>query len=186
MIRELRLYTISDLYIQFLNRHDKRVSSNKEDNRRFERKYLGTVLNVDGIDYFVPLASPKDSDYYLDSNGNKVVRKSIIPILRILHKERNGDVNFLGTLRFSNMLPVLESEICLYDFLSESDLQYKDMVLKQWAFIRQNKNRIYKHARTIYGQKVNIDEDIGYLKNTVDFKLLEQKMQEYIINDQED
>jgi len=50
------------------------VSSNKEEHRNFERKYLGTVLNVDGIDYFVPLASPKDSDYYLDNNGNKVVR----------------------------------------------------------------------------------------------------------------
>ena len=180
MTHELRLYTVADEYVDFLMTHDKRVFSNKEESRSFERKYLGTVLSVNQVNYFVPLASPKDSDFYYDEHGVKHIRRSIIPIIRITHRESGGNMSVLGTIKFSNMIPVLATELQQYDIHSEPDEQYRDLVQKQWAFIRRNKEKIYKHAQTIYSQKKKKTEGVGYLNSTVDFLLLEQKMEEYI------
>ena len=177
---ELKLYVISDEYVKYLNEFDKKVTSNKEENRNFERKYLGTVLNVNNINYFVPLASPKSSDYYVDELGNKKIRKSIVPIMRIIYKERDGNFTLIGTIKFNNMIPVVDSEIKQYDINNEPDLAYKDLVYKEWDFIRTHKFEIYKNAKTIYNQKIKNYENIGYLKNTVDFLLLEEKAHEYL------
>ena len=182
MEQELKLYTVSDNYVNYLNKHDNRVSSNKEENRNFERKYLGTVLNLKDIYYFAPLASPKDTDYYIDDNGNKKIRKSIVPIIRIIHKEQNDSISLLGTIKFNNMIPIIDSVIQQYNIQNEPDQAYRDLVSKQWIFIRSHKTEIYRNAKVIYNQKINNIKDIGYLQNTVDFVLLEQKAKEYNLN----
>ena len=180
MTQDLSLYTVSDEYVRYLSEFDKKVTSNKEDNRNFERKYLGTVLSINDIDYFVPLASPKNSDYMADKDGNKTIRKSIVPIIRMAHKERDGIFTLIGTIKFSNMIPVMDSEVKQYDIENEPDLAYRDLVYKQWAFIRSHKSEIYKHAQTIYSQKTKNYKNIGYLDNTVDFLLLEQKAKDFV------
>ena len=185
MAQELRLYTVADEYVQYLNKFDKRVTSNKEDNRNFERKYLGTVLSINEIDYFVPLASPKNSDYMIDKNGNKTIRKSIVPIIRMIHRERNGILTLIGTIKFNNMIPVISSEVKQYDIANEPDLAYRDLVYKQWAFIRSNKSDILKNAQIIYNQKTKNYKNIGYLDNTVDFLLLEQKAKDFVAQTRE-
>ena len=62
---------------------DKHVFVNKDDSYVHSRKYLGAVLEINDYKYYIPLPSPKDSDYTEDSKGNKIVRKSIIPIIRM-------------------------------------------------------------------------------------------------------
>ena len=181
MKQELKLYTVSDDYVNYLNKYDNRVSSNKEETRNFERKYLGTVLSVNNIYYFVPLASPKDTDYYIDAAGNKKIRKSIVPIIRIIHKERDDNINLLGTIKFNNMIPIIDSVVRQYNFQDEPDFAYRDLVSKQWDFIRSHRAEIYRNAKVIYNQKKNNSNDVGYLNNTVDFVLLEQKAKAYEI-----
>jgi len=86
----------------------------------------------------------------------------------------------IGTIKFSNMIPVMDSEVKQYDIENEPDLAYRDLVYKQWAFIRSHKSEIYKHAQTIYSQKTKNYKNIGYLDNTVDFLLLEQKAKDFV------
>lgn len=175
---KLKLYNVLDKYVDYLRQFDKKVFSTKEEDRKHKRKYLGTVLKIHGMDYFVPLSSPKDSDY-ISRNGMREIRKSIIPIIRIIVKDDNGNDELKGTLKFSNMIPVPYIALINYDVNNEMDLGYKILILKELSFIRKNVNKIIKNASIIYNQKIN-NYDINYLNDTVDFKLLEQKCMEYI------
>lgn len=98
----MKLYAVTDEYINYLRRFDSKVYDNKEDERKVMRKYLGIVLTINQFNYYIPMSSPKKSDY-----KNNEIRKSIIPIIRIVSNEESRKIPALkGTLRLSNMIPV--------------------------------------------------------------------------------
>ena len=82
----LNLYSVSDNYIKYLRQFDEKIYDNKEDNRTFERKYLGVVLTVNGFNYYIPMSSPKKSDY--TDYENKIIRNDTKTIIRIHEKGR--------------------------------------------------------------------------------------------------
>ena len=77
----LNLYSVDDNYIKYLRQFDEKIYDNKEDNRTFERKYLGVVLTVNGFNYYIPMSSPKKSDY--TDYENKIIRNDTKTIIRI-------------------------------------------------------------------------------------------------------
>ena len=87
-MQEFKIYSISDEYISYLRQHEPNVYSNKEDNRTHTRKYIGTVIEINGICYYVPMSSPKDTDYQV-AGESRVIKKSIVPIVRMTEKN-NG------------------------------------------------------------------------------------------------
>lgn len=55
------------------------------------------------------------------------------------------------------------------------------MIIEQVRYIRKNATILMEdHAKVIYNQKTGNYPNIGYLNSTVDFKLLEQKVLEYM------
>ncbi len=70
-MQEFKIYSVSDTYISYLRESDPNVYSNKESNRTHTRKYVGIVLNINDYHYFIPLSSPKESDYQI-AGENKV------------------------------------------------------------------------------------------------------------------
>lgn len=86
-----------------------------------------TILHIGKYNYYIPMSSPKDSDYQI-AGANKVIKKSIIPIIRIVVKNISGEKELKGTLRISHMIPVPDSELELYDLENEADSAYKDFV----------------------------------------------------------
>ena len=174
---QLNLYSISDKYVKYLRRFDNRVYDNKEEFRLHTRKYIGIVLSINSFNYYIPLSSPKETDYY-DSDKTKI-RKSIIPIIRIIEKSSEGTYKLYGTLRISNMIPVPITEITPYFIKDEKDVNYKNLILSEIRFIKKNTEKILKSAKILYKQKENND-DIAYVKNSLNFKLLEEKCLEYI------
>jgi hypothetical protein len=175
----LRLYEISEEYIAFLRAADRNVFSAKENDRKHTRKYLGIVYIINNYYYYIPLSSPKNTDYQI-INGERRIRKSIIPIIRITAVSSNGEPELKGTLKLSNMIPVPASELTLYDIDNESDRRYKALIHKELIFIRKNQKKIKQNAKLLYKQKSENNSSIGYLKSTVDFRLLEQKHDEFI------
>lgn len=170
----MKLYEITDEYINYLRKFDDRVYDNKEDKRKVMRKYLGIVLKINELNYYIPMSSPKKSDY-----KNNDIRKSVIPIIRIISNEEIDDVPVLkGTLRISNMIPVPDSELILYEPKNEKNKNYKILVEKELEFIGKNEYLIKKYANILYKQKMN-HYDVSYIKNVVDFNLLEEKCKEY-------
>ena len=76
------------------------------------------------------------------------------------------------------MIPVPITELEPYILSNETDLKYKELVLGELRYINNNSNKIVKYAKIVYNQKVK-NIDIGYIKQTVDFKLLEEKLREW-------
>ncbi|MCI9337061.1 MAG: type III toxin-antitoxin system ToxN/AbiQ family toxin [Lachnospiraceae bacterium] len=182
------IYSVSDRYIAFL-RSDPRlrnVFDNKEGTRSHTRKYLGIVFIQNGFHYYIPFSSPKNSDYRNRQDGTREIRKSIVPIIRMTTMDTaTGNLELKGTLKLSNMIPVPSGELTQYRISDETDLYYKQVVLKEYSFITANISMIIKNANVIYRQKTNADKLFGdknmpkYIENTVDFKYAESKCREF-------
>ncbi|MBO4904121.1 MAG: type III toxin-antitoxin system ToxN/AbiQ family toxin [Lachnospiraceae bacterium] len=177
MVEEFKVYSVSDAYISYLREHEPNVYSNKEDNRTHTRKYIGIVIEMNGFNYYIPMSSPKDSDYQVAGDG-KVIKKSIVPIMRITEKS-NGVKELKGTLRISHMIPVPEAELTLYDLDHEEDLDYKALVSAEIIFIRKHADKIRDNAELLYKQKMKNDETAGYVKSALNYLELEKLCQQY-------
>ena len=172
-MEELKLYSVSDRYIEWLRKDFPNVYSNKINARIHTRKYIGVVLKIDKYNYYVPMSSPKDSDYQI-TGSKKVIKKSIVPIIRIVVKNATGDKELKGTLRISHMIPVPASELILYDLENELDSTYKDLVQNEIIFIRKKHEKIIANARLLYKQKKVQDITAGYVKSALDYQALEK------------
>ena len=181
----IKLFSVKDDYINYLRKVHKNVYSNADPSYKYQRKYLGAILLINSMQYFIPLSSPKDNDYLqddqknliLDEKGNHIIRKSTMTIIRIVDLSQEL-AELKGTLRISNMIPVPESELVEYDVEEEQDTKYKDLINKEMIFIRKEKTDILKKANVVYSQKIK-NENYGYIKNTLDFKDLERMAQEW-------
>ncbi len=170
--RQFRLFEVNDIYIQYLKQFDVHVMDFSNKGYRTSRKYLGILLSINDCDYFAPLSSPSQNFDY-DKNGN--LRKSIIPLIRMVNNEK-----FLGTIKLGCMIPVYDSSLIkYYDLKMEKDIKYRGLVQKQLEFIMINKELIIKNANKLYEQK-KANLSMGYISNTVNFTLLEEKAKLYI------
>lgn len=184
----LDIYSVSDRYISYL-RSDPRlriVFDNKENGRIHTRKYLGVVFAQDSFLYYVPFSSPKNTDYVIGESGFRKIRKDTLSIIRIISTDTKlGKTELLGTLKLSNMIPVPKSELVPYKINDEKDIHYKNLVMKEYMFIKENESRILKNARVLYNQKSNPQKSFpnrpipGYIVNTVDFCYAERKCLEF-------
>ena len=183
-----RLCTIDTKYIEFL-RSDRKlynVFENKDD-ANFIRKYIGIVFNIGQYHYYAPLSSPKRTDYKV-VNGKQIIRNDIIPIIRIVVQE-NEEMRLKGTVKLSNMIPVPEKAIFDYDIEREENEQYKALIEKEYAVLKQKERKILKNAELLYRQKTkedilysgeNANKKPGYLSATINFKYAEQMHDKYI------
>ncbi|MBO5177049.1 MAG: type III toxin-antitoxin system ToxN/AbiQ family toxin [Lachnospiraceae bacterium] len=180
----LKIYSVTDEYINYLRTSYPNVYSNKQDTRVHTRNYVGVVIKVENYNYYLPLSSPKETDYQVAGDG-KVIKKSIVPIVRIVVKNSKGEKELKGTLRISHMIPVPESELQLYDLENEPGDAYKDLVSNEILFIRKNKERILNNAKLLYKQKTEGDRSAGYVKMALDYKALEKMCDDYIKDEKE-
>ena len=169
MVELYKLYEVDDNFIQDLRQNvDSHVFSNINPNYNHTRKYLGVVLDINGYSYYAPLSSPKESDYII-IRGHKVIRNSILPIIRMVETDSNGERHLLGTIKLSNMIPIPKDKIVLYDLDNEQDQEYKNLVLKEKRFINRNEELILSYAEALYKEKTDGTSGKGYLTSTFDF-----------------
>ena len=55
-MEEFKIYSITDEYVSYLQEKCSNVYSNKVDNRTHLRKYIGTVMKINGICYYIPMS----------------------------------------------------------------------------------------------------------------------------------
>ena len=72
-MRNLRLYTVDNQYIKYLQQFEENVLYGDGEKYQTERKYLGVILEINEFKYFAPLSSPKQSDYFY-KNGKMCIR----------------------------------------------------------------------------------------------------------------
>ncbi|MDC7955640.1 type III toxin-antitoxin system ToxN/AbiQ family toxin [Fusobacterium simiae] len=87
---KIQLFEVDDGYIQYLQQFDNKVLNHYGTNYVKSRKYLGVLISINNCDYVAPLSSPNPKTDY----DNGVIRKSIIPIIRIVKLGKK--LNYLG------------------------------------------------------------------------------------------
>lgn len=163
-------YTVSDEYIAYLSKTESRVMQNKPETRTYHRKYVGVLTELKGFKYFVPMSSPKEKDY---ENGK--IKKNNLTTIYMKNKEK-----LYGTLRFNAMIPVPESELSAYKINDEGDFSYKMLMLAEYNFCKDNREKIEKTAKNLYEKKCTASEsDFSVGKIVIDFKKVEEACKAY-------
>lgn len=165
----MRLYNISDDYIEYLRKIFPRVYSNKIANRMHMRKYLGVVFKINDFNYYIPLSSPKDAHDYIIQNGKKIIKKDSIIVIRIVVKD-----TLKGTLQIGTMIPVPDKALIQYNLQDEQDISYKELVQDEIIFIRKNANKIIKTAKLLYNKKTKGTNKNPVIDRVLDFKSIEE------------
>ena len=143
-------YIVSDEYVDYLLKIESHVMQNKPQERTYHRKYVGILTEINGFKYFVPMSSPKDKDY---ENGK--IKKNNLTTIYLRSKEK-----LYGTLRFNSMIPVPESELSLYKINDEGDFSYKLLMLAEYNFCKENRDKIEKR------QKIFMKKNVILLKKS--------------------
>lgn len=152
---KFRFYHIREEYINFLHTLDRRVQLNKGQ----RRPYVGVVLEINAVRYYVPLESPKPNHANIKSGG---------PVLKL-------DGGRLGIMGFNNMIPVESKHLLEFDITKVPDEKYKNLLYNQLAFCEKNAQMICARAEKTY-QKACAGKVPLYRKVCCDFKKLEGSM----------
>lgn len=158
-MKNLKLYYISDDYIDYLRKFDKKVPYNKSKTR----PYIGVVYEYNGINYFAPLSSPKVKHLKINEKA--------IDVFKIDHGK-------LGIINLNNILPTPLN--CLTEALPNIvDITYKTLLIKQLTYINNNKRKLYKKVEIFQDKYTNNQIPILILERCCNFQLLEKKCNEY-------
>ncbi|SHK20043.1 type III toxin-antitoxin system ToxN/AbiQ family toxin [Tepidibacter formicigenes] len=124
-----------------------------------EKFVCGIVLNINNLNYYAPVSSFKRQ------------QKS-----NILIKDLRTN-QILGSIRFSFMFPIPESELIYKDFSCE-ERRYARLLQKEYDFCNRYYSSILLKANRIYQMIIN-NYNPRFNNDCCDFRLLEKKSLEF-------
>lgn len=161
----MKVCKIKEEYIEYLRTKDLRVLTNKKE----KRPYIGIVYTINGLNYYIPLSSPKPKHKKMKNTKD-------------FHKIKNGEY---GAINFNKMLPVKEECIISFDFKDEPDKKYRLLLQNQYKEISFLEDIIKKKSENIYKLFHTEDSklteaDLSVKNRCCNFDLLEHMCKEYI------
>ena len=158
-MKNLKIYYISEKYINYLKQFDCNVAYNKN----ATRPYIGIVYTYNNYNYFAPLSSPKPKHIN--------IKPKAIDIFKI----KNGE---LGVVNLNNMIPT-PIEVLTEVLPTVTDIKYKKLLEGQLTYLNNHKADLFKKINRFqtWYRKGHLTENI--LKRCCNFKLLEEKFKEY-------
>lgn len=168
-----KIFMVQDDYINFCRVYDSKVQKNKEENRKFAKKYLGIIFKFNNTKFYVPFSS-----YKCEKHDNM---NDSIDFIKIVDNQGKYAV-----LNINNMIPVPDEAIIEFDInvlpnSTEEERKYRDLLRNEWRICKIKKDKIIKNASKLYDMVLK-NKPINIVKRCCNFVLLEQKMQEYIVN----
>jgi protein AbiQ len=159
-LRGLKLYEINPNYIKYLSQYQEHLFVSDGD--KASRKYIGIILQVNGIEYFAPLSSFKPK-----------------------HKQMKESVDFIkisdyAVININNMVPVPKCEYHLVEIDKIENPQYKHLLQAENREINRQRNRIMKNADIVYKHKLRNEDVTPLARRTNNFKELEKRYKQYI------
>ena len=157
----IKFYEISREYVEYLTPYAPHLFHSSQSEQINERKYIGVVLRVNGMDYFAPLSSfkPKHSHMKEGLDFIKIKRYAVINL--------------------NNMFPVPTEECSYVDFGTVRDPRYKSLLLAEYRFVKSIQDKIRKNADTLYNHKLENGNATPLAKRCNDFILLESMCAKY-------
>ena len=156
----IKLYEINPAYVRYLVPHAPHLFQNKQAGQHNERKYIGVVLTVNGMDYFAPLSSFKDK-----------------------HRRMQEGLDFIkiknyAVINLNNMFPVPAGQYNYVDISKERNPKYKSLLLAEYRYIKSIQEKIRKNAATLYQLKAK-GPSSPLTKRCNDFLALETLCKDY-------
>lgn len=164
-MNELKLYTLSQKYFNYIKQFDKRVPSVAAG--KDKRPFIGVVLEINGCNYFAPLTSPKIKHLHMHNAEDFL-------------KIENGR---LGAINLNNMIPVPMQEVRKVEMNreltdSEDTKKYKTLLENQRRWCNNHKKQIINKATNLRNV-IDKPEKRHLRERCCDFPLLEKKCLEY-------
>ena len=161
----IELVNVNTAYGEYLRSYDPIVPYLSD--RKKIRPFVGVLFKVGDINYYAPLSSPKNKF---------IMMKNTLDFQKI-------DNGVLGAINFNNMIPVPDTEIFPVDIIKDNSddddtKRYKNLLIKQLNWCRQNSNLITKKAQRLYNS-VTMGSNWKLIDRCCDFKLLEEKCLEF-------
>lgn len=157
----IKLYNISSKYVDYLVPHAPHLFHNKKAGQQNERKYIGIVLHINGLDYFAPLSSFKPKHNSM---------KEALDFLKIKD---------YAVINLNTMFPVPKGVYTYVDISKERNPKYKSLLLAEYRYIRMIQDKIRKNAENVYKHKIQNGNGTPLAKRCNDFLMLEQICKEY-------
>lgn len=165
MKNSLSLVRIDTKYCDYLRKYDSRVPYNFNDKEL--RPFVGVLFEVNDCMYFAPLSSPKPKHLKI---------KSKLDFLKL-------DNGKLGAINFNNMLPVTEKNIIRLNLdknnTNISEKKYFKLLKEQIYWLNRNDERLFVRSKKLYNKYLNGTLDSKIAIRCCNFKLLEEKCEEY-------
>ena len=160
-----KFYTVDSKYIADLIDVDDKVRWNKEG--KYTRPYIGLVLSINELPYFIPLGSAKRN-----SETGEVIKKSNTFTIHIT----DSDNDIISYLHFNYMIPVPDKCISEVDMKThqDTDLRYYLLLLEENKFIRSHLNDINKKALKVYDNRTKSSHSEYYNNFCIDFHNVEE------------
>lgn len=159
----MQLYRVDKEYCNYLHYYEPKIPY--IENEKQNRPFIGIVLNVNGKNFFAPLTSPK---------MKHLLMKDMQDFLKI-------DKGNLGGINLNNMMPIPKKFLTKIEINQIEDYKYRNMLLNQIKWINLNQLRIHNRAKNLYYLISNNHANIELVKRCCDFKLLEKKCDDYMI-----
>ena len=134
----IKLYEIDPLYVKYISQFAEHAFHNKQPGQQNERKYIGVILTVNGMDYFAPLSSYKEKHLRMPETIDfiKVKRYAVINI--------------------NNMFPVPSGLATYVDISKEKNPKYKSLeneiisVMEANDFLLDDEEDLYESDTKMY------------------------------------
>lgn len=165
-MEKLNFYTVDLEYVDLLKFEEIRKRGftrvpNMDYGKNHKPKFLcGVVLNVNNINYYVPVTSYKQQK----------------PDNFLIYSD-NGEV--VSSLRFNYMFPVPKELLTERRIDSEPDELYRSLLAQELQYCRKNQEDILYLAERTYN-RVLLGKNLGLVVNSCDFKLLEDVYNNYV------
>lgn len=124
--KRLFFYEVNDSYIEYLSKFDSHVMYTKIESRKFKRKYIGILFEINKKLYISPLSSYKEKHDKM---------KDKIDFIKIGNK---------SVINLNNMFPVEEENISIVNIEKEEDINYKQLLRNEYALCVPKFKKIIK------------------------------------------
>ena len=161
LMENIKLYEIDNQYVDYISSIAAHAFHNKQPGQRHERKYIGVLLVVNGMNYFAPLSSFKEKHLHMAETVDfiKIKRYSVINL--------------------NNMFPVPDGLASYVDISKEKDPKYKSLLLAEYRQIKSLQERIRKNAEVVYKHRLENGDMTKLGKRCNDFPALEAACKKY-------
>ena len=157
---KIYFYYVKSDYIEYLKEYEKKARGftcvPNVSYKTCDKFVFGAVMKINSKEFFVPVSSY--SKYQKDV---------------ILLRDKADKTKILGSLRFAYMIPVPPKCLTIMDLKNMPNNAGKVHIAKELAFCRKNITKIEEQAYKTYFRTTN-KLDINLIRNSCDFKLLEQ------------